>query len=581
MKNRFLPIIVCWIILLPFVLSYKARGVELPTGETHETGVTESSADEFVLLRIPFLSPHFADTPVALVNEEPITMRELAGSMAYQHGQGNEGPGEREKESLKLLNRLINSRLILEEAMNIGLDKTDTFIAEIEDFKLKTLQRELVSNQISGLEPNPAEVEDLYKKISFEAKLYSLTFELPEVANNFLNVQKDGDFNQLAQKYIEENKAKLAGTEQYVKLKDFKPQVSELLYSMEVGDVSHIFRTEEGFLLFKLLDKRFVEDPAAKEKAFSIVFQSQAKQKAVDYGKALEDKYVTLDKALFDQLDFDQDYEKLKDDKRVLATVEGMEGNEPVKITVADLASELDVKSYHGADKAQQVKKLNERKELVLSNMLFNYTGKLEAHHLGLDQKEEFQRKVTEYERSKLFEVFMNKLILPDARLTAEEVRSYYDEHIDEYSSPGMLRMNSLVFDNRQDAESALDKLRKGADFNWVSANASGLVASDAEGILSFDKMILSLTALPEDLQQDAKGWKKGDFFLYAPSDGEFSYVLDVKDVFPPEPQPYEEAKQEVANVVFNMKVIKLQDEWIAKLKEVYPTQIFLINSKE
>lgn len=142
-----------------------------------------------------------------------------------------------------------------------------------------------------------------------------------------------------------------------------------------------------------------------------------------------------------------------------------------------------------------------------------------------------------------------------------------------------MLRMNSLVFDNRLEAESALEKLLKGADFKWVSANSSGLVHSDSGNVLQFDKNLLALTSLPEDLQEDAKNVKKGDYLLYAPEDGGFYYVLAVTDTYAPEAQPFEKVKQEVSRILFDQKAEKLQNEWIEKLKEVYPVEIFLIPS--
>ncbi|MDH3328093.1 MAG: peptidyl-prolyl cis-trans isomerase [Desulfobulbaceae bacterium] len=581
MKKRFLPVIICWTVLLPLLHSTGAQETELPPGDAHEkvqTGKSGLPLNEFALLRVPFFSPHFADTPVALVNEEPITVREMTGPIGYQHQQVSEGATESKKDYLSILNRLIDSRLIVEEAINIGLGETNSYKQAVESYKLKTLQKELIANALSGLEPDPAEVERQYKDISLEAKIYSLTFGALEDANRFRSDLQDGDFDQLAKKYVMEGKAKESGADEYVKLNDLMPQVAQLVNSSDVGSVSNLFKTEEGVLLFKLLDKRFVEDPSAEQKAFSMVFAIQRKEKAKEYGKALEDKYVTFDKALYDQLNFDENYEQLKDDQRVLATVKG---DEPVTIKVADLAAQLEKASFHGADKAQQLKILNEKKEIALANMLFTATSKIEAHRLGMDQTEDYKRKVEEFERSKLYEAFVNKLILPDARLTQEEVLSYYDEHASEYESPEMLRMTSLVFTAREDAESSLNKLRKGADYNWVSANATNLVPDDAEGPLSLDRNILSLNTLPEDLQQEARGRKKGDSFLYAPSDGTFYYVLSVTNTFPPVPQPFEEVKEDVANIVYRVKVEKLLEDWLAKLRAAYPVQVFLIDSKE
>ena len=253
-----------------------------------------------------------------------------------------------------------------------------------------------------------------------------------------------------------------------------------------------------------------------------------------------------------------------------------MEGPEPLTITVGDLVAEVGSRSFHGADKAQSLQKLNKKKDITITNMLFKITGELEARHLGLDKTPEFTQKVEDFERSLVFNTFMQKVVLPDVKITAEEVRSYYEEHIDEFSSPAMLRMNSLVFTDRQDAENALDKLRKGADFRWVSANASGFVPPDTEGLLPFDEKLLSLTSLPEDLQESARKAQTGDALLYADPEGPFYYVLLIEKIFAPEPQPYEKARDAVSKIVYNQKTEQLLKEWTTKLKAGYETKIFL-----
>ena len=82
----------------------------------------------------------------------------------------------------------------------------------------------------------------------------------------------------------------------------------------------------------------------------------------------------------------------------------------------------------------------------------------------------------------------------------------------------------------------------------------------------------------PKDLQETAGGANKGDSLLYAAPAGDYYYVLVIKEVFAPQPQSYEQAKNAVARIVFDQKAGELLDEWITKLKEYYPTQIFLID---
>ncbi len=578
MKNRFVSLFICGVVFLPLLHQLEARADELLPGAARETGspaMPAPATEEFISLKIPLRSPLFADTPVALVNDEPITLRELAESVSLQQEETAEQAGDKENRYKQVLDRLINIRLVVEEGINIGLNETAEMTTEVENFKLNVQQNMLISKHLQGLEPDPADVADVYKQMSREVQLHSITFASGYQAQQFLNEVKDGDFDQLLAKYVAEGAITEQKTEPHVKIKDLLPQVGQQVYSLAVGGFSTIFRSEGGFLLLRLVDARFVEDPGVRKEAEGIVLDALRKQKAMEYTIALEEKYVTFDNELYENLDFDTDVDALQKDARVLATIRG--GEEPVTITVSDLARNLKMGFFHGADKAQKLKMINERKDSTISNMLFRHTCKLEAHALGLDESEDFKIMVAAFERSTIFKAFMSKVIFPDVQLKAEDVRAYYDEHLDTYSSPAMLQLNSLVFDNRQDAESALAKLQKGADYKWVSANASGLIPPGTEGVLPFDRNLLSLTALPEDLQPTLKGAGKGSTLLYAPSENKRFYVLLVDNVFPPEPQPYELAKDEVAKVVFNVKSEELLAEWVAKLKEAYETRNFLV----
>jgi len=45
-----------------------------------------------------------------------------------------------------------------------------------------------------------------------------------------------------------------------------------------------------------------------------------------------------------------------------------------------------------------------------------------------------------------------------------------------------MMKINSLVFAKRQDAEIAIEKLRKGTELQWLSINAEGQVDRNTQG---------------------------------------------------------------------------------------------------
>jgi peptidyl-prolyl cis-trans isomerase D len=154
-------------------------------------------------------------------------------------------------------------------------------------------------------------------------------------------------------------------------------------------------------------------------------------------------------------------------------------------------------------------------------------------------------------------------------------VRAYYDEHREAYTNPEMMRIRSLTFADRRSAESALESLKKGADFQWVADHADAQVDRNARGLLSFDGRPIMTSELPGGVQKAVAGATGGQFRLYASPEHHF-YVLAVQDVVAAQPRPYEQVRGEVARKVLAVKVQKAVEEYAEKLRALSEVKVYL-----
>jgi hypothetical protein len=207
--------------------------------------------------------------------------------------------------------------------------------------------------------------------------------------------------------------------------------------------------------------------------------------------------------------------------------------------------------------------------------MLHKRVFQKEALRLGIDKTEEYKNRVKEYEISLIFGAFVQKALSPDIKLTEEELKTYYDKHVREYTYPEMMKISSLVFARREEAEKAINSLRKGTDFQWLGANAEGQVDKNTEGILNFDGNLLTTKDLPENVQKSVLGAKSGDFRLYESPESYF-YILYIREVIPSKPQPYPEVREEIARKIHNEKLTKAMEEYAEKLRAVSDVKIYL-----
>jgi hypothetical protein len=86
---------------------------------------------------------------------------------------------------------------------------------------------------------------------------------------------------------------------------------------------------------------------------------------------------------------------------------------------------------------------------------------------------------------------------------------------------------------------------------------------------------VLATKSLPEGVQKVVSGARSGDLRLYASPEGHF-YVLSIQEVTASRPQPYPEARETIAGIVYNEKLQKAVEDWIDKLKAVSDVKVYL-----
>ncbi len=501
---------------------------------------------------------------VATVNSEPITLDEFNRELTHAQGA---------KKS-ELLRRLINISLILQESNRIGLDELPEIRNMVDAFSKVTLREELMERQVKDIKVNEKEVEKLYKESIKEWKISSLLFEKEDAGKKMAEEIKAGKtFDELSKRYVAEKKAKGGEQGEWLKVKDIDPQIINVVSNMKTGSVSPIIPFKSGFVILRFEDVRYTENPEAMKQAKEEALKLKRVHVLKDYSNALIKKYAKVNQDVVKRIDYESKspgFEALLKDKRVVAEIKGEN-----PITVGELTQQLKQQLYHGVERAVETKRLNSRKDSALEEILYKRVFRKEALRLGLDKTEAYKDKVKEYENSVLFGEFVNKVIVPGIKLKEDEIKAYYNKHLKEYTMPEMMRINSLVFPRREDAEIAIERLRKGTEFQWLSANAEGQVDRNSPGLLTFDKKFLTTKDLPEGLQKVISGARAGDFRLYESPNGYF-YVLAIQDVIPSKPQPYEEARGIVSKKVFDDQVKKAVEDYADKLRAVSDVKVYL-----
>lgn len=511
---------------------------------------------------------------VATVNGDPITAEELNQALGMRHAEMAAGNKVGKVDYSEVLDRLINARLLLLEARNMGLDELPEVKEIVDSYSRGALMAVLLKRQTKDTRADESEVERLYKESVKEYKLLSLQFGKEEDAKRIEAEIKAGkEFNEISKKVIAEGIAKGADEGAYLKQELLLPGIKNTVSAMQVGAISPVMKTASGFVILKLEEIRFPENPEAKEQAKASALRTKENEIKLRFIADMRKKHVEVKQDVFDGLDYDAEvpgFEALLSDQRVVAEVKG---GEPV--TVAELSKTIRKKFFHGTEQAATKKKINPRKFEVLDSILDRRAVQIEALQQEIDKSEEYKAMVGDFRNSVIFGVFVQKVIRPGIRLKEEELKAYYEKHPSEFSSPEMMRIDGLIFSKKESAEEAVRKLKAGTDISWLRANDENVVDDKAEELTKFDGNIVAVSNLDDDLQKVVSGARSGDFRIYESPEGYF-YALSLLDVFPPKPQPYEEVREKIAEKVFGEKTKLGLEEYAVKLRKSYPVKIYL-----
>ena len=363
---------------------------------------------------------------------------------------------------------------------------------------------------------------------------------------------------------------------QYLKPGKLLPAIAAAGAALKIGGTSPVLKVTQDkvtkFLVFKLEDKRWPEDPKAKQQAEQEALVDKKNQVLEQFRKSLYKQYVKVHEKMLDGLDYESpkaDLEKLMTDTRVLADVK-----DGKPITVGDLTDGLSAHFYHGLKKAAEEKTVNRKKREMLFKLINKQLIKREAVQRGIDRSDAYKDRLRDFKNSTLFGLFVKDVLLPDIHVKREDLIAYYGDHKGEYTYPEMLKLEGLAFANRRDAETALARLKKGDDFDWVRANAEGLLATSDEDTF-YEGQVLMKKTLPEGMRKALGKARTGDFTLFKGPEGHF-HVLAVQQAIPPRQMPFENVQDEIKQKVFDAKVDKALADWSAKLRAAAEIKIYL-----
>jgi len=474
----------------------------------------------------------------------------------------------------QLLQTLIDEQLMVIGATELGLDKDPDFISQIQGLKRNILLEELYNREIlKKSQPSEKELKAHYDKLSWEIKARHILVKTEEEAQEiFTQLSNGAGFEELAkEKSIDTQTKKLGGDLGYFTWGRMVGPFQDMAFAMEPGTISKPVKTDFGWHIIKVEDRRKAELKSYEEEKNRIQRQlssEKSKMLTQEYLIKLRDKaniqlqpdaiQAVVEKFLAKNLAPEDCTEEEK--KTILVAFKGGPW------TIEDFLVELNKlpPMYR-----PQVKNQDDLQALI-KNIITGQLLEIDARQKGLSRKKEMVDKIHAEMDKGLIQIFRQKGASADTSVTDNDIQTYYQDHIDTYTVPAQVKVLEIQVNTEQEAEDILKKLRAGANFaklaeekslrKWAAKKGGDLGYLTAARFPTISKPAFQL-----NVGQLGGPIKEGNTFS----------VIKVADKKPSKAKPLEEVRRSIIPAIQRERQEEATEQLLEELRHQKGVEIF------
>ena len=381
------------------------------------------------------------------------------------------------------LQTMIDRELLAMEALAQGIDQSPRFLRKMRRFKEKRLlavfQARAIRVKITQEEvAEYFEREGLSKAIRFDEILVE---GADKAAAAVGELRAGKSVSEVAEKYSSGAQTAARGDEgAYSTRLDVHPDVRDALFSLEVGEVSEpVKRSENHFAIYKLTDAATLDlNDAVLRKIYRILYIEKYADQTAAIAAKLRDEYgVEIDRAgwhlFLKKIDDQASFETAEERSITLYRHPGG------KITAEDFIDAARTAKRPLAGFADSAQAVSFADRTVVANAVIVEA----ALRAGIHREEAVARTLDERREQLLMILLREHLMEDELAVTAEEVRSYYDSHRDDFARP-KLYLQEILVDTEAEAQSLAEQIRGGASLGELAKTHSTRPAEqqDEEG---------------------------------------------------------------------------------------------------
>lgn len=495
-------------------------------------------------------------TALATVNGESITVQTLVSEFSSRHsGHAKFLGGYGEARSF--LRALIDERLFIQEAYNIGLDRDDAVENLVASREREKADARLIRDEIDEKSRVSAdEVKAVWKNdLTYFIAVRQIAVQTREEAEEIRRALIGGaDFETLARGCSIAESRKNGG-HLMVNWGQFGPEWERVVFALTPGELSPVIETTDGFEIVIVGDRLEVPAPPfdrVSAQIESALTQRRMEARKLEFSNELFAKYhVTL--AAIDKSPRALAAALATAPDTVIATWEG--GG---TMTLREVFNDRELRMWAAFPPKRASYEIDNRIRTTINSPLVS----LEAKSRRLAELPEIAETIRKYREVAMESALFKGHVLKDVAVTDEDAAKYYAAHKEQFVEPEQRHVAHILLRTQAEANDVRAKLVAGADF----AQLARKVSRDAETAL-FDGKLGWITEekVPPSFAEVLK-LPAGSISKPIHSDHGWHIIL-VSEVKPKRQMELAEVRDRVRKAAVEAREIEVQNTWLAKLR--------------
>lgn len=509
-----------------------------------------------VALLVPAVAAGGAPPYLAKVNDETITAADLKDAFVRRHG-GHQKFLAGETEIRKMLDILIDQRLLVQEAYQLGLDQKPEIVEASKRFEDRKAIEYLIRTEIEGkAKPSGEEVRAAWEKYTGEVLDVRLVAveRRPDAEGLRSQLLLSGDFDRMARECSTAPSRVYGGLVRSVGWGTMERGWEDRVLPLSPGEVAPVVRGKEGWEVVRVESRTPVARPAyeqARGKIEAILKRRKAEERKNSFADELWARYHAK------RLGFDltpaevSSAIKATPDKPVAAW-DG--GTLPLK----EFAAGLDLKSLA----ALLPEEVSGQLDHVLWESVNEKLVLLEAQARQTGKVPEVATAVTRYREDLMEGALYDGFILKGLKVSDEDVKAWYDGHRKELVVPEKRRVAHIVTAECPEAAALKKRLDAGERFeDLVKAHSKDKESAKSGGDLG----LIEKKQTPKEFEA-VLALREGD--VSGPIPSKFGcHLIKVTKIVPERPMEFTEAKGDIRKKLIQDKQKEMRAVWVKKLR--------------